>query len=283
MTDTSTSAVVRSSTASPNDLQTLDGLQRWSKVFVSSGFFNSGGSIEQQMAQAIVKVQYGREVGLAPIQALMGIEVIEGKPSLKPVVLAALIRKSEHYDYRVTEHTSEACTVVILRDGEEIGTSRFTMEDAKNAGLAGKNNWKRYGKSMLLWRALGNAAKWYCPDLFMGPVYTGDELEEYSPEPNTELPNFPRGEIVVDNSQPTPPWTDTERKQFHAIGRKLYGELWNAKRHELVEHITKGRYESSADLTRPQFLYILNELVRRNEEGSMEQVAEESGIKELAA
>jgi hypothetical protein len=29
---------------------------------------------------------------------------------------------------------------------------------------------------MLYARALSNGAKWYCPDVFGGPIYTPDEL-----------------------------------------------------------------------------------------------------------
>lgn len=39
------------------------------------------------------------------------------------------------------------------------------------------------------------------------------------------------------------------RKQLHAVGTQAYGNEWDAKRPELVKAITKGRSESSNDLT----------------------------------
>ena len=38
-------------------------------------------------------------------------------------------------------------------------------------------------------------------------------------------------------------------KRLHAVGVEWYGSEWDAKRHELVAAITKGRTESSAELT----------------------------------
>lgn len=42
---------------------------------------------------------------------------------------------------------------------------------------------------------------------------------------------------------------DNLRKKLHAVGTQAYGEEWNTKRPELVKAITKGRSESSNDLT----------------------------------
>jgi hypothetical protein len=51
------------------------------------------------------------------------------------------------------------------------------MDDAGLAGLAGKDNWKKYPKNMLFARAISNGQKWFVPDAFNGAtVYTPDEL-----------------------------------------------------------------------------------------------------------
>jgi hypothetical protein len=38
------------------------------------------------------------------------------------------------------------------------------------------DNWKRYPRNMLFARCISNAARWFCPSVFGGPVYTPDEL-----------------------------------------------------------------------------------------------------------
>lgn len=127
-------------------------------------------------AELALRVQYGLEIGLGPAQSLTAIHVVQGNPSLTAGAIAAKIKGSGRYNYRVTEHTDEACTVVVYENGEEAGTSRFTMDDAKAAGLLANAQWKKYPRNMLFARAVSNAARWYAADVFGGAVYTPDEL-----------------------------------------------------------------------------------------------------------
>lgn len=58
----------------------------------------------------------------------------------------------------------------------EIQTIPQTKE-AQEAGLLGKDNWKKYASDMLFARAISRGAKRYTPGIFGGsPVYTPDEL-----------------------------------------------------------------------------------------------------------
>jgi hypothetical protein len=95
--------------------------------------------------------------------------------------MAAAIKRHPKYDYRVRDISDTKAEVVFMErtpDGwTEAGSSEFTMDDARRAGLAGGENWKKYPRNMLLWRAMSNGAKFFCPDAFAGaPVYTPDEL-----------------------------------------------------------------------------------------------------------
>lgn len=111
----------------------------------------------------------------------MGIDVVRGNVQLRGTLLLSFVRKHPDYDYRVTEHTDEAATVVIYRHGEVEGESRFTIEDAKRAGLVKDGSpWKAHPGNMCIWRAASNAVKFFAPDLLGGiPVYTeADSFEE---------------------------------------------------------------------------------------------------------
>lgn len=147
-------------------------------TLAKSGYFRDAA----EAAKAVVKVLYGRELGLGPITAMTGVHIVEGKPGLAATTMATLIKRSGAYNYRVKEHTQEACELVFFEkwNGEwvESGTSRFTLEDAERAGLKGRATWKTYPKNLLFARAMSNGAKWYCPSIFGGPVYSEDELEE---------------------------------------------------------------------------------------------------------
>lgn len=144
-------------------------------VLAASGFFadSRGG------AQAAVKVMAGQELGFGPIASMTGIYIVKGRVTLSANLMAAAIKRHPSYTFRVTEHTNAVCTIDFIEDGQVIGTSTFSMDDAKAAGLAGSETYKKFPKNMLYARALSNGAKWYCPDVFGGgPAYTPDELTD---------------------------------------------------------------------------------------------------------
>lgn len=145
------------------------------RILAQSGFFADA----KDAGQAIVKVLAGRELGFGPIASMTGVYIVKGRVSLSANLLAAAIKRSGRYDYRVITNTAQAVEIVFYEvfggKREEIGRSSFTAEDAKKAGLGG-DNWNKYPRNMLFARAISNGAKWYCPDVFGGPVYTPDEL-----------------------------------------------------------------------------------------------------------
>ncbi len=57
------------------------------------------------------------------------------------------------------------------------------MDDAKKAGLSGKDVWKKYPRNMLFYRALTSGVRLYCPDVTGGVVvYTAEEIGAESNE-----------------------------------------------------------------------------------------------------
>lgn len=141
------------------------------RVLVKSGFFADA----RDEAQAIVKVLAGAELGFGAIASMAGIYIVKGRVTLSANLIAAAIKRSGRYDYRVTKLDAAGCEISFFENGAPIGISTFTDADAKTAGLAG-DNWTKYRRNMMFARAMSNGAKWYCPDIFGGPVYTPDEL-----------------------------------------------------------------------------------------------------------
>jgi hypothetical protein len=138
-------------------------------ILAKSGFFAD----TRDAGQAIVKVLAGKELGLGAIAAMTGIYIVKGRVSLSANLMAALVKRSGKYNYRVVEHTAAACEIAFFEGGEEVGRSRFTAEDARKAGT---QNMDKYAKNMLFARAMSNGVKWFCPDVTGGPAYTPEEM-----------------------------------------------------------------------------------------------------------
>ena len=147
-----------------------------------------------------MKVLAGAELGFGPIASMTGIYIVEGRVTLSANLMAATIKRHPRYDYRVAELTDEKAELWFFENGEQSGTSEFTMDDARRAGLASRQNWRQFPRNMLLWRALSNGAKFYCPDAFSGaPVYTPEELGADTDPETGELIHAP-----VQAASPTP-------------------------------------------------------------------------------
>jgi hypothetical protein len=71
--------------------------------------------------------------------------------------------------------TDTICTVEFTENGQSIGVSTFTIEDAKKAGT---KNLDRFPRNMLFARAMSNGVRWYCPDIYEGTVYVPEEMQE---------------------------------------------------------------------------------------------------------
>jgi hypothetical protein len=182
------------------------------QVLARSGFFSD---IKEQ-AQAVAKILAGQELGIGPVAALRGINFVKNKMNLDAGLVAALIQRSGRYDYRVLTHTADECKLAFFDGGKQVGESRFTMADAKAAGLVAGDNWQKYPRNMLFARALTNGARWYCPGVYFGAVYSGDELAD-APEPPaiTVLPPKPAKPVNPIDAAPEIPYTsspETEAK-----------------------------------------------------------------------
>lgn len=80
---------------------------------------------------------------------------------------------------------------------------------------------------------------------------TLDELPELDPDGGAPAEPNPFHSAPASNGAPAKglPITDHQRKLLHVLGTAMYNGGWEQKRHELVKAITKGRSESSNDLT----------------------------------
>lgn len=150
-------------------------------------------------ANIIVAIQFGKELGIPPMQALQGISVINGRPGLWGDLMWAIV--TSHPEFMEAEEvtTEQQSTVKLTRKGRKPVTESFTLEDAKRAGLLGKDSpWKTYPKRMLMWRARTFAARTLFPDALKGMI-SAEEASDIPYEGGATI----EAQTLTDSPHPT--------------------------------------------------------------------------------
>lgn len=159
-----------------NDVISLQ--KRQLAALVEGGFLPKGCTKEEAFARVVA----GASMGMKPIQALNGIAMINGKPTLHSdsipcTVMASGLVNGMKYKFD-GEGDNMSCTFYVRRKGiEEYQEWTYSMEDARKAGLLANPVWQKHTKKMLF-----NRARTWCfrntfPDV-IGNVYTPEEVEE---------------------------------------------------------------------------------------------------------
>jgi len=206
------------------------------KTFAESGMFTDA----KAMGQAFVKIQAGQEIGVPPFAAMSGIHIIQGKPTLGAGLIAATVKGSGKYDYKVKTMDEKICSIDFYQGSEMIGNSSFTIDDAKKALT---KNIDKFPKNMLFARAISNGVKWFCPDVFSGPVYVPEEM----PTVTEDVPH----EVVV---------------EIPTMNNAQYKKLIDTATAERLEDVLNAIEEGKLNATQVQVLNLEEKLnTLRNE------------------
>lgn len=126
-------------------------------------------------------VLLGRQLGIGDMHALRSIYVVDGKASISAELMVTLTRLRGH---SITADYGEGRVTVKGRradNGDEMSVT-WTKSMAERAGLAGKDNWKKYPEAMLWARAVSQLCRMLFPDVLAGMSYTPDEVEPTAEE-----------------------------------------------------------------------------------------------------
>lgn len=166
----------------------------------------------------LIAMQWGAELGIKPLQAIQNIAVINGRPALWGDAVIALVRGSPVCEYVIESDDGNTATCRAKRKGEPEQITTFSMEDAKQAGLSGKQGpWSQYPKRMRQLRARAFALRDVFADVLRGmpvaeelrdmetaPVPGGVKHMGTADEVKQALPDYP-AEKWTHNS---PKWVD---------------------------------------------------------------------------
>jgi hypothetical protein len=135
-------------------------------------------------ASCVLAIQAGAEIGLSPMQAMQSIAVVNGRPSIYGDAALAVVKASPVCEYVTETIEGDGEQMVAICTAKRRGypaptISRFSVADAKRAGLWGKSGpWTQYSRRMLQMRARGFALRDCFPDVLRGLV-TAEEAQDY--------------------------------------------------------------------------------------------------------
>jgi hypothetical protein len=185
--------------------------------------------------------QHGAELGLSPMQSLQSIAVINGRPCVWGDAALALVQSSPVCEWvkEYTEGQGDNLTAVCeaKRRGYPAPTvSRFSMADAKRAGLAGKSGpWSQYPERMLALRARGFALRNAFADALRGLI-TAEEAQDYPPAVQPQAVTVTQAEPPAAKAAPEP-----------SVYEKAMASIVRAKTMDRLDDIRRKVTERLAD------------------------------------
>ena len=169
----------------------------------------------------MVAIMMGQEIGVSPMQAVQGIAVINGRPSVWGDLLLALCRAhpqcqgiDESLEYDNAGNVIAA--VCKARRNNHQQERRFSVEDAKRAGLWTKDGpWKQYPNRMLQMRARGFCLRDVFADALRG-LSCAEEQADFAVE--SEPMQRPSAVVAITDQRAAraelPPYPDDKFKDM---------------------------------------------------------------------
>ena len=160
--------------------QTFEQAMKFSQMLAESDLVPK--DFRGKPGNCLIAMQWGSELGLKPLQALSNIAVVNGRAALWGDAVIALVRSSPLCEYVQESDDGHTATCRAKRRGEPEQVVTFSMDDAKQAGLTGKQGpWSQYPKRMRQMRARAFALRDVFPDVLRGmPV--AEEVQDMPTE-----------------------------------------------------------------------------------------------------
>jgi hypothetical protein len=168
----------------------------------------------------------GLEVGLSPMQSIQNIAVINGRPSIWGDSMLALCQN--HRDFESIDEnqsTNEKGVCIVKRRGMEPQTRTFTVDDAKKAGLWGKQGpWQTSPARMLKLRARAFALRDTFADALRGlqsAEEQRDVVETTATVVEVQQPQRASAKAEIANTLPEVKPSETTAAPTSAVGKTI--------------------------------------------------------------
>jgi hypothetical protein len=234
-------------------LQSFDDAFRFSKMVAASEFAPK--DFKNKPESCLLAIQHGSEVGLSPMQSLQSIAVINGRPTIWGDAALALVQACPVCEYVREYMEGEGDSLTAVCEAKRQGypspsVSRFSVADAKKAGLWGKSGpWTQYPSRMLQLRARGFALRNAFADALRGLV-TAEEAQDYPthPEPVVVRPKFndePKPTVVKLKADPQATASDAVGNARLAVSKAESLTALNRLRTLVGQRLVEGKFTKS--------------------------------------
>lgn len=190
----------------------------YARALAASGLLPE--SFRKQPENVLYAVEYGAMIGLPPMAAITGVNVIKGKPTASAGLIGALVRRAGHtlrVGFDAATMTGWA-RIIRSDDPEFTFESDWNLDRAVEAELCIKREgrpyavdskgqslpWKKFYPSMVKARAITEVARDACEEVLFGLHYTPEELGAVVDEDGTPVAEsaLRRSRIVQESNPP---------------------------------------------------------------------------------
>jgi len=156
-----------------NDIQTM------ALAVVKSGLFGMK-TVEQATALMLI----AQAEGYHPALAARDYHIIQGRPTLKAeTMMARFQQQGGKVEWNVL--TNEEVTATFSHPSGGSAKITWTIEMARSAKLADKDNWKAYPRAMMRARVVSEGIRTVFPGVVLG-VYTPEEVQDIPTQPQVK-------------------------------------------------------------------------------------------------
>jgi hypothetical protein len=170
-----------------NDLALFEG-NKLAAIEKASGYLSKSSLVpmvyRNKQAETFSALVMGHSLGLDPMQSLLEINVIQGRPAISTKLMIALCKRAYpncKFDWqRDLENSSVTLGLQLDKDSKPFITT-WDIPRASKMNLMGRDQYKKQLITMLSWRCASEAIRFVAPDAVLG-MYSIDEAQDLPDE-----------------------------------------------------------------------------------------------------
>ncbi len=170
----------------------FDEIMTMANAFAKSGMFGVK-TQDQALALMLMAEAEGKHVATA----MQDYDVIQGRPALKADAMLGRFQVAGGHVKWITM-TDEKCSAEFSHPTCDAHVIEWDMARAKEAGLGGKDNWRKFKRQMLRARVIAEGVRSTFPACLRGaPHYVSEEVADFEPPAQVSPPSQRGGQLTA--------------------------------------------------------------------------------------